>query len=140
MGYVVKMTLAQPVGGSAQEREMARVERNGRHLCFWKLTEPEIIRQFEGRDFAWFEAEGEGPNMRILRRIDGDAPGPRFLELDSVDQGRGGRKGAVNFVHPHLMAGHVSDVDHELLGVFAVLLRHFVGHLLLLLGKRIARR
>jgi hypothetical protein len=32
--YIVKMKLLQPVGGSAQEREMAAVERNGRFLCF----------------------------------------------------------------------------------------------------------
>jgi hypothetical protein len=33
------------------------------------------------------------------------------------------------------MAGYVSDVDHVLLGVFAVLLRHPVGYFLLLLGE-----
>ena len=70
MGYIVKLKLLQPIGGGAQEREMAAVERNGRFLCFWSLTEPEIVRQFEGRDKAWFEAEGDPPGMRIVRRVD----------------------------------------------------------------------
>ena len=53
------MKLLKPIGGGAQEREMAAVERNGNFLCFWSLAEPEIPRQFEGSDEAWFEAEGE---------------------------------------------------------------------------------
>jgi len=39
-------------------------------LVLSAATEPEIIRQFEGSDEAWFEAEGEYPDIRILRRVD----------------------------------------------------------------------
>jgi hypothetical protein len=70
---IVKVQLLTPVSGGAQEREVAAIECNGRFLCIWSLTEPEIIWQFEGRDFAWFEAEGEGPDMHFLRRVDDPA-------------------------------------------------------------------
>jgi len=44
---------------------------HGNAPCFWSLTEPEIVHKFEGSE-AWFEAEGEVPDIRILRR--GDNP------------------------------------------------------------------
>jgi hypothetical protein len=34
-------------------------DHNGQIICFWDLNEPEILRAFEGRDYAYFYAEVE---------------------------------------------------------------------------------
>jgi hypothetical protein len=44
--------------------------------------------------------------------------------------------GAASLINPHDMVGHVSCVDIEWLGVFAVLSGNFEGDLLFLLGDR----
>jgi hypothetical protein len=38
---------------------------------FWAITEPDIAREFEGRDFAFFEVEPIGhQEFKIIRRVD----------------------------------------------------------------------
>jgi hypothetical protein len=38
---------------------------------FWEITESEIAREFEGRDFAFFEVEPIGhQEFKIVRRVD----------------------------------------------------------------------
>ena len=59
---IVKMALTKPIQDSgAGEHEAAVVfwrEDGCQKLeCFWEITEPEIAAQFEGRDYAFFEAE-----------------------------------------------------------------------------------
>jgi len=45
------------------------IDRAGRIVCGWELTEPELRAQFEGRDFAFFEAEPAGDDeWKIVRR------------------------------------------------------------------------
>jgi hypothetical protein len=67
---IVKMTLGKPGGGGARERENAMMtDHNGQIICFWELNEPEILRAFEGRDYAYFYAEVED-DVHIL----GQAP------------------------------------------------------------------
>jgi hypothetical protein len=37
--------------------------------AFWQLDEPEILRQFESSDVAYFEAEIDGDTVKIGRRV-----------------------------------------------------------------------
>jgi hypothetical protein len=73
---IVKMALMKPIEGTgAGEREAAIVfsrEDGKRKIeCFWEITEPEIAMQFEGRDYAFFEAERvSDEELRIMRRVD----------------------------------------------------------------------
>jgi hypothetical protein len=53
---IVKMQLLTPAGGGAKAREMAVLRSRFNVEGFWEITEPEIARAFEGRDFAFFEA------------------------------------------------------------------------------------
>ena len=71
---IVKMTLIKSRGGGAVEREIAKVESINGIECLWQLTEPWIIAAFEGRDFAYFEAEGESERLKILRRANDPDP------------------------------------------------------------------
>jgi hypothetical protein len=63
------MELLKPAGGGAREREMAVLESRAGFLCFWELTEPEILSQFEGVDTAYFEADVDGSSVKIGRRV-----------------------------------------------------------------------
>jgi hypothetical protein len=67
---IVRMELLEPASGGAGEREMALVtSAAGTFECFWRLDEPELRRHFEGANVAYFEAEGEGADMRVVARV-----------------------------------------------------------------------
>jgi hypothetical protein len=50
---IVKMQLLTPTGGGAKAREMAVLRSRFKIEGFWKIEEPEILRAFEGRAFAF---------------------------------------------------------------------------------------
>jgi hypothetical protein len=49
------MQLLTPAGGGAKAREMAVLRSRFKIEGFWQITEPEIARAFEGRDYAFFD-------------------------------------------------------------------------------------
>jgi hypothetical protein len=57
---IVKMQLLTPAGGGAKEREGAVLLSRDRIEGYWEIAEPEIAREFQGRDFAFFEVEPIG--------------------------------------------------------------------------------
>ena len=48
------------VAGGAKAREMAVLRSRFKIEGFWKIEEPEIAREFEGRDFAFFDVQPTG--------------------------------------------------------------------------------
>jgi hypothetical protein len=68
----------------------------------------------------------------------GSATVPLLDELEPVEDGCIVGIGAVSLINPHDMAGQVSDVDVELLRVFAVFSGNLEGHFLFLLCDRVA--
>jgi hypothetical protein len=68
---IVRMQLLTPAGGGAKAREMAVLRSRFRIEGFWQITEPEIAREFEGRDYAFFEVEPIGDQeFKIVRRVE----------------------------------------------------------------------
>jgi hypothetical protein len=60
-----------PAGGGAKAREMAVLRSHFKIEGLWEITEPEIARVFEGRDFAFFEVEPTGDQeFRIVRQVE----------------------------------------------------------------------
>jgi len=45
------------------------IDRVGRIICGWQVTEPGLRAQFEARDFAFFEVRGVGNDWEIVRRV-----------------------------------------------------------------------
>ena len=69
--FIVKMTLLKPAGGGAKEREGALVQTRTGQTWGWTITEPEIAAQFEGRDYAFFEAIAiDDERVDIIRRVE----------------------------------------------------------------------
>ena len=65
------------VGGAIERmtgsgaRQMAVLHSRSKREGFWKIEEPEIAAVFEGRDFAYFEAERvSDEEIRIIRRVE----------------------------------------------------------------------
>jgi len=78
---IVKMQLLTPVTPDARRRRpqgsrtavlLSRCKIQG----FWEITEPEIMREFECRDYAFFEVEpiGKGElgcqECKVIRRVE----------------------------------------------------------------------
>jgi hypothetical protein len=69
--FIVKMTLLTPAGGGAKEREGALVQARNGQTWGWTVTELHIAAQFEGRDYAFFEAIPiDEERVAILRRVE----------------------------------------------------------------------
>jgi hypothetical protein len=65
------MQLLTPAGGGAKAREMAVLRSRFKIEGFWSIVEPEIARQFEGRDYAFFEVEQIGfQQLKVIRRVE----------------------------------------------------------------------
>ena len=68
---VVRMQLLSPDNAAAQAVIGAICFDRERSVIFGRqITEPDVLAQFEGRSFAYFEME-EGPNhnWKIVRRV-----------------------------------------------------------------------
>jgi|GEM_PF-3025775 hypothetical protein len=67
---IVKMQLLEPVSAaSLQVPDAVLIDRVGRIICGWQVTEPGLRAQFEARDFAFFEVRGVGNDWEIVRRV-----------------------------------------------------------------------
>ena len=68
---IVRMQLLTPDARRPGARQMAVVHSRSKREGFWKIEEPEIAAMFEGRDFAYFEAERvSDEEIRIIRRVE----------------------------------------------------------------------
>jgi len=67
---IVKMKLLDPVNDAAYDTPGAILtDRNGRYVCVWEIDEPELLRIFEQTAVAYFEAEPDGDEWKIVRRV-----------------------------------------------------------------------
>jgi hypothetical protein len=44
-------------------------DQRGMFLGYWDINEANLLSQFDGKSFAFFEIEGEGHDYRIARRL-----------------------------------------------------------------------